>query len=243
MFAGRVYLNHFESMQSKKEIGDIHVEKTGRGYLVKRGGIALATPAGRAYLLPTKELAEAIAAEWRSQSSAKKADLSAMPLTRLAATAIDVIADNRSPLLRRLAAFAESDTLCHLPEPRRAEALPLLAWVKECWETELSQADEANPLPRNAEAAARLREKLSYGLCDAFALAGLDGVAEATGSIVLALALREEKIGADDAFSLAEAESLHQATRWGLDPETEKRHKAVKDDIHSCDRWFRFLRG
>src|SRR5579871_3038314 len=106
------------------------------GWTIALDGRELKTPARRALVLPTGELAQAIAREWRQQ--AERIDLAAMHLTRLANVAIDRAPETRAELAEEAARYAETDLVCHLAETpailrQRQEAAwaPLRAWASE----------------------------------------------------------------------------------------------------------------
>jgi len=63
------------------------VEAEGDGFTVRLDGRALKTPAKASLVVPTKEMAEAIAEEWRAQEG--EVDPTSMPVTRSANAAID----------------------------------------------------------------------------------------------------------------------------------------------------------
>src|SRR5439155_8018739 len=64
----------------------------------------LRTPSKTVLRLPTRAMAEAIAAEWRAQP--EKIDPFTMPLTRLANTAIDRVEPDRPRIVEEIAKFA-----------------------------------------------------------------------------------------------------------------------------------------
>src|ERR1700742_3547999 len=106
------------------------------GWGIVLDGRELKTPARRALLLPTSQLAEAIAEEWRSQG--ERIDLASMHLTRLANVAVDHAPETRAELADEAGRYAETDLVCHLAEApavlrQRQEAswAPLRAWADE----------------------------------------------------------------------------------------------------------------
>jgi chaperone required for assembly of F1-ATPase len=80
----------------------------------------LLTPARRAFAVPSRALAEAIADEWRAQGPELLPHT--MPLMRLASTAIDLVARRHGETVAEIAAYAETDLLCY-----RAKQPPELA--------------------------------------------------------------------------------------------------------------------
>jgi len=99
------------------------------GFSLEYKGRELRTPAGVAYVLPTKAMAEAVAQEWEAQDE-KKINPKAMPLTQFAATAIDIIPKDREMLVNRLASYAGSDLLCH----RADDPVELIELQAKIWQ-------------------------------------------------------------------------------------------------------------
>jgi len=81
------------------------------GYTVTLDGRPVRTPAKAALILPTRALAEAIAAEWDEQETEIRPHR--MPLMQLASTAIDRVRPRRDAVIDEIAAFAERDMLCY----------------------------------------------------------------------------------------------------------------------------------
>ncbi|MEO0822502.1 MAG: ATP12 family chaperone protein, partial [Pseudomonadota bacterium] len=112
------------------------VAAEGAGFTVHLDERPIRTP-GRAELaLPTRALAEALAAEWDAQT--ETVDPRAMPLTRAANTAIDRVLPERAAVAAAIAEYGESDLLCYrapYPDELAAEQAagwdPLLDWAAE----------------------------------------------------------------------------------------------------------------
>ena len=84
------------------------------GYEVRLDGKPVLTPARRPLAVPSPVLAEAMAAEWAAQEDVIKPD--AMPLTRLANSAIDGVAERQAEVVADLAGYAETDLICYWAE-------------------------------------------------------------------------------------------------------------------------------
>ena len=65
-------------------------------------------------VVPTEDLADEIAGEWRGQTGDVMPET--MPITRLVTTAIDRVAERRAEIIDDLASFGASDLVCY---PRR----------------------------------------------------------------------------------------------------------------------------
>ncbi|MEO0905232.1 MAG: ATP12 family chaperone protein, partial [Pseudomonadota bacterium] len=81
------------------------------GFTVKLDGRPVRTPAKAALILPTKAMADAIAAEWDAQEEV--VDPRTMPVTRGANAAIDKVRTQRDEVIALLAEYGDSDLLCY----------------------------------------------------------------------------------------------------------------------------------
>ena len=94
------------------------------------------TPARRPLALPTAAAAALVAAEWAAQG--ERIDPGAMPVTRIANTALDGVADDPAAARDAVAAYAGSDLVCYragAPEGLVAAQArhwdPVLAFARE----------------------------------------------------------------------------------------------------------------
>ena len=105
-------------------------------YAVSLDGRPIRTPAVSLLACPTRELAQAVAAEWQAQEDVLHP--SRMPLTRLANSVIDGVAKASAEVAEEIARYLASDLLFYRAEgPERLVARqaahwdPLLAWAAE----------------------------------------------------------------------------------------------------------------
>src|SRR5271163_2649422 len=91
-------------------------------------GRPLRTPAKRELRLPSERLAAAIAGEWDAQDPDIRPET--MPLTRLAATAIDRTAAERDKIVAEVANYAGTDLVCY----RAAHPPALAARQETAWQ-------------------------------------------------------------------------------------------------------------
>jgi chaperone required for assembly of F1-ATPase len=210
------------------------------GWSILLDGKALRSPAKRPLVLPTEALASAIAAEWQAQG--EKIDPGSMPLMQFAATAIDRLADDRDGLIAEIAGYGRSDLVCYRAEEppslvRRQEELwqPLIAWAAERYDIALNVTAGIVAVEQPAHTLATFRRVLEA--CDLFALTALAGAAGSAGSLVIALALAEDRLGPDEAADAALLDELFQAEKWGSDPEAERRRAAIRADLKAAKRF------
>ena len=92
------------------------------GWGVALDGKPVRTPAKHELAVPSEALAAAIAAEWDAQREDIRP--ATMPLTRLAATAIDRTAAQRDLVVAETANYAGTDLVCYRAEPAGAGGAP-----------------------------------------------------------------------------------------------------------------------
>lgn len=200
---------------------------------VRLDGRPARTPAGNPLELPTQALAEAIAGEWNAQTGQMRPET--MGFTRLANTAIDRITAQRQALIAELMRFFINDVLCfRAPEPERLVELeaaawdPLLEWLGERYGASLKTSTGIAPVQQDPDDLGTLESFILR--FDDFALTGIVAAAQLLGSAVLALALFERRIDADEALTLAEVDTAYQQQVWGEDPLlTSRNHKRLQE--------------
>ena len=210
------------------------------GWGILLDGKPLRSPAKRPFVLPTEALAAAIAEEWLAQG--QKISPSSMPLMQFAATALDRLADNHSGLIEEIAGYGRSDLICY----RADEPASLVQRQEERWQPLIAWAAERYDITLNITAGIVVVEQPSHTLstfrrvleaCDLFALTALAAATTAAGSLVIALALAEDRLSADEAADAALLDELFQAEKWGSDPEAEQRRAAIRADLAAAKRF------
>lgn len=214
------------------------------GYSVLLDGKAVKTPKRALLSLPNLALAEAIAKEWQGQCD--EIDPRTMPLTRLAYAAIDVVTPEREAVAEQLLKYSEHDLLCYRAEKppalaaRQAEAWdPLLEWAAETYGARLNIGSGIRHVAQPVEALAALQQAIArYG---GFELAALHTATTVTGSLILALALAEEEVSADQAFAAATLDEAFQVEKWGVDAEAEQRRSNLRSELVAAGDFLRLL--
>ena len=214
------------------------------GYTVLLDGKAVKTPKRAMLSLPNLPLAEAIAEEWAAQK--EDVNPQTMPLTRLAFAALDVVTPERERVSAQVLKYAETDLLCYRAEDppelvaRQAHTWdPLLNWAAEVYGARLKVCFGIRHVPQPPEAIAELEQAVTR--YDEFELAALHTATAITGSLVLALALAEEEVNAEEAFAAASLDETFQAEKWGRDAEAEKRRQRLLSDLIATERFLRLL--
>lgn len=183
-------------------------------------GKPVRTPARAELRLPSRALADAVAAEWAAQVGEIKPQ--AMLLTGLANAAIDRIAPVQGDFALALARYAESDLLCYrAAEPpllmarQAARWDPWLAWVHRRHDAAFTVTTGIGHMPQPPATLARIAD--AYAGFDAFMLAALNTVVTVTGSAVLGLAFAGGQIDAAELWAAGQLDEIWQAEQWGED--------------------------
>lgn len=209
------------------------------GFAVRLDGKPVKTPAGKALVVPTRALAEAVAAEWDAQD--KEVKPHSMPLTQLASTALDRVGPERTAIIEQLMHYAGTDLLCYradfppdLVERQARSWQPLLDWARAELGADLAATEGVIAIDQPAAALAALRARLDS--CDLWRLTAVQSAAAAAGSLVLALALEAGRLNAADAFALSQLDESYQIEQWGEDAEAAQRRAVLERDIEAAGR-------
>jgi chaperone required for assembly of F1-ATPase len=213
-------------------------EETPDGCRLTLDGRPARTPARKFLLLPTCALADRVVAEWEAQ--AEVIDPSAMPLTRLANSAIDGVADRREEVAADLGAYAGTDLVAYRAgEPDRlvaaqAEAWdPIIAWARDALGVRLMLSEGVMHVSQPEDTITELREAIGE-VDSAFRLAALHAMTTLTGSLLIALAVVHGRLTPEDAWAAAHVDEAYQASVWGADTEAEARLKARKAEFDAA---------
>jgi chaperone required for assembly of F1-ATPase len=208
-------------------------------------GRGVKTPARAPLAVPYPALAEAIAEEWRAQG--EEIDPRAMPMTGLANAAIDRVAPDPAAFARPLAAYAATDLLCYradsppeLIAEEEAAWDPLLDWARTRYDIHFVTTSGIVHAAQPPATIARLAEALAAR--DAFALAAMSPLITISGSLVVALAVAENRIGAAEAFQASHLDELWQARLWGEDALATQTREHRRQDFLSAARFTQLAR-
>jgi chaperone required for assembly of F1-ATPase len=214
------------------------------GWGVALDGKPLRTPAKRDLRVPSESLAAAIAAEWDAQDPDIRPET--MPLTRLAATAIDRTAAERDKIVTEVTNYVGTDLVCYRAEhppalAARQEAIwqPLIDWAAGRYDAGLTVTAGVVPV---AQSPASLRAyAAAVAALDDFRLTALHAATAACGSLVIALALHEGRLDAAAAFAAAQLDETFQIEAWGKDAEAVARRAALAADIAASARFLELI--
>ncbi len=204
------------------------------------------TPIKATLVVPARALAEAIASEWAAQG--EEVDPHAMPISRLANTAIDLTGPRRDEIVAELGGYARTDLLCYraghppdLAARQQATWQPILDWAADTFGGRLEVTSGVVYVDQPAASVAAC--KAAVAALDDFALTALKSAVEAAGSLVLGLALVHGRLDAAAVFAASRLDEAYQVERWGEDGEAEKHARALAADLEDTGRFLAFLPG
>jgi chaperone required for assembly of F1-ATPase len=191
----------------------------GKLFAVRLDDKPVRTPAGRLLAAPTAALAEALAAEWEAQRDV--VDPAKMPLTRLANSIIDGVSERSALVAKDVARYLASDLICYragaprgLAERQAHHWDPILAWARDTLGARLLLAEGVVHVTQPETALAAAGAAIPR---DPWRLGALHSVTTLTGSALLALALAQGRISADEAWVAAHVDEDWNIAQWGRD--------------------------
>ncbi|OIP82889.1 MAG: ATPase [Rhodobacterales bacterium CG2_30_65_12] len=220
------------------------IEAEGGGFAIALDGRPVRTPAKAPLVLPSRALAEAVAAEWEAQTGEVRPET--MPLTRTANAAIDKVAVQHDEVAALLAAYGETDLLCYRAEApeelvrRQAEAWdPLLDWAAEALQARLATVTGVIPAQQDNQALERLARRVHA--FDAFRLAAFHDMVSLSGSLVLGIAAAETVHDPETIWALSRVDESWQAEQWGEDEDAANHTALKKQAFVDAMRFFSLL--
>jgi chaperone required for assembly of F1-ATPase len=183
------------------------------------------TPARRLLAAPDSRVAQALAAEWNAQG--KEIDPAAMPLTRLANSIIDAVADQPDAVRGEIVKYLNSDLVFYRADSpegliaRQAELWDrFVDWARDVLDARFVLAQgvihQAQP-SRAVEAVAKTIPR------DLWRLGAAASVTIITGSALIALALAAGAVTAEEAWSAAHVDEDWNFEAWGRDEDAMQR--------------------
>ncbi|MFY0311908.1 ATP12 family chaperone protein [Leisingera sp. D0M16] len=222
---------------------EVSVAESDGGFAVELDGRRVKTPAKAPLVVPTREMGEAIAAEWDAQT--ESVDPSSMPCTRSANAAIDKVTHQHSEVAAMLAEYGDSDLLCYRADApveltlRQAQEWdPALDWAAEALGVRLQPRTGVLHQPQDAAALAALAEKVHA--MNPFQLAAFHDLVGISGSLILAFAAAHGWRGAEEIWLLSRLDERWQEEQWGEDEEAAAAAEVKRQEFLHAKRFFDF---
>jgi chaperone required for assembly of F1-ATPase len=222
----------------KRFYKEASVAAGGGGFEVLLDGKPMRTPAKRALALPSRPLAEAVAAEWAAQD--ETIDPRDMPLTRLANVALDRVAADPEGVADEIAKYAGTDLVCYragepegLVAAQKAAWDPVLEWARDALGARFVCAEGVRHVAQSPDTIAAVRAEI-VKISSALALAALASATALSGSALIALALARGMLSADAAWAAAHVDEDWNVARWGEDAEAGMRRAARRAEFDAA---------
>jgi chaperone required for assembly of F1-ATPase len=222
--------------QRKRFYKDAGIVEGEDGFAIVLDGKQVRTPSGRALVLPTRPLAEAIAAEWNAQQ--ENIDPLSMPLTRFANSVVEGVIDRVDAVADDIAKYLGSDLLFY----RAGHPEALVARESALWDPVLFWAADhlgahfilGEGIVHVAQPEAAIKAARAAFPADAWSVAALHVVTTLTGSGLLALALVHGFLDQDQVWAAAHVDEDWNSEKWGVDEEVAARRAARLVDFHAA---------
>jgi chaperone required for assembly of F1-ATPase len=202
------------------------VTATPDGHAVQLDGKPLHTPARRPLAAPTPALAQALAAEWNAQTEV--VDPAKMPLTRLANSIIDGVAQTAQPVADEIKKYLASDLLFYragepqgLVERQARHWDPILQWAAETLGAKFYLGEGVVHVAQPESALEKVRAAVPD---DPWRLGAAHIVTTLTGSALIALAMARGALSTEAAWQAANVDEDWNMERWGRDEMAMQRY-------------------
>jgi chaperone required for assembly of F1-ATPase len=196
------------------------------------------TPSGRIITIPSRAIAEAVAAEWEAQQ--EMINPLTMPMTRFANSVVEAVVDRTAAVTEDIARYFNSDLLFYRaghPEALVAREAkhwdPVLFWAADELGAHFILAEGVVHVHQPDEAVAAARAALP---ADPWSIAATHVVTTLTGSALLALALARGLLDAEAVWAAAHVDEDWNADQWGTDEEAAERRAARSVDFRAAAR-------
>lgn len=197
----------------------------GEGFHITLDGKPVRTPAQAPMVVPNRDLAAAIAAEWQAQGDT--IDPNRMGLMKLACTALDRIGPQRAAVEAELMRYAGTDLLCYratgpaaLVARQHKAWQPLLDWAATEFDVPLKVTAGVMPVEQDELALQALGRAVAP--LDDLRVMVLHTATALTGSLVIGLALIHGRIDTAAAWDTSRIDAEFQIEQWGTDAEAEQ---------------------
>ena len=207
-------------------------------------GRGVKTPMKPKLILPSRALADAIAAEWNAQE--EFINPAAMPLTKLANTAIDRAGAERKFVAGQVVEFSGSDMVCYRAEaPANLVALqseawdPVVAWASAILGAKFTMVSGVIHSAQSAETIAAVETYV--GSLSNFELTVAHNLTTLTGSALLGLMLTAKAISPEAGWLAAHVDEDFQITTWGQDDEANARRAFRRIDFDGSLQFLNLL--
>mgnify|MGYP001206920576 FL=1 len=219
---------------------DIVQGKKGK-YLLNINNKSLKTPDGNIIELPSIKLAKILLKDY--ESSFKSKPLNIVRPIKITNTAIDKIKPNNIFYINEITDNLNNDMICYfanspveLVDLQNKDWLPLINYMKSSYNIELIYTSKLFSINQKPDSLLKLKNILNE--INIFKLSAIYTLSQITKSIIISLALVNNKISAKKAFENSNLEELYQISKWGKDEEAFDRLNTIKVDIRNIKKYY-----
>lgn len=220
---------------------DTSVAAQDDGFTVLLDSRPVRTPAKAQLTLPTRQLAEMVAAEWDAQED--KIDPQSMPTTRGANVAIDRIENAREEVVSMLADYGDADLVCYraaypqaLVDRQDAQWNPLLDWAAETFGARLETRVGVMHSGQSEESLSTLKQQIDQ--FTAFELAAFHDLVTLSGSVIIALAATRNFQPIEQLWAASRLDEIFQQEQWGEDDEASQEAEIKRQSFLHAHSFF-----
>lgn len=220
------------------------------GFAVQLDGRPVRLPERTMLCVPSRALADALAAEWQAAGLTVGGYFSPedLPLTRIAGSMLERVPAARAGVVESLLAYAGSDLLCYREAgqsrlARRQRELwgPWVDWCEATFGMALRTTEGVMPITQPEATMQTLRTVLES--CSDAELAVLGVAVPALGSLYLGLALLKGNASPDALVACATVDECEQMAIWGEDTAVTDRIATLLRDVTDAARFLELLRA
>ena len=219
---------------------DIVQGKKGK-YLLNINNKSLKTPDGNIIELPSIKLAKILLKDY--EFSFKSKPLNIVRPIKITNTAIDKIKPNNIFYINEITDNLNNDMICYfanspveLVDLQNKDWLPLINYMKSSYNIELIYTSKLFSINQKPDSLLKLKNILNE--INIFKLSAIYTLSQITKSIIISLALVNNKISAKKAFENSNLEELYQISKWGKDEEAFDRLNTIKVDIRNIKKYY-----
>ena len=232
-------------MTKKPKITFKIINSSENNYCIQINNKMAKTPNGNLIELPTLKLAKIILKDFQSKKSKMPANI-VSPI-RLTNTAIDKLVTNNYAYIEQLSLYLNSDVVCYfasspndLVKKQNKNWLPMIRFMQDVYNINILYTSKISAISQPKDSLAKLKEILKSKNC--FELSAIGVLVQLTNSIIISLALVNDKINAKDAYEISNLEEIYQSSFWGKDEEAFTRLKAISIDIKNVKKYFEAIK-
>ena len=222
----------------------VDVQAQNVGFAVVLDGKIVRTPMNAELIVPTKQLAVAVAEEWENQGETVVLDT--MVMSGFVNTTLDLVRHRRVQVIDEITVYAETDLLCYLAEEpkelveeQKLKLQPQLDWFADTFGVRLITSTGIMHVAQDPNSLKVVREIVDTR--NVFSLTGLHVLTTGTGSIVLGLAVAEGALDASSASDLGQLDALYQSSLWGQDTFSLDVRDTVTRELMGAERYINLL--